>query len=187
VPSVVTLPRNEQALRLATALAHSAPGVTLRLTCANGERIAVGYGQLGPHLTPCQLRSALIAEPRQGMPRFADAVSGVELVSGLDHIGGGLYACGAGTAGTAGSQRWFATPLHHEQIVAITVDHPDDMPERFCAVNVLPDTELGVCTVRLVTTAEIAHRLDEIAFWLLSQCLVAELSMSVASSTHHRP
>ena len=182
--SVLTLPRKEQALRLAAALAHSAPGVTLGLACANGERIVVGYGRLGPHLTPCQLRSALIAEPRHGMPRFADAVTGVELVSGLDHIGGGLYACGAGTAG---SQRWFATPLPHEQIVAITVDHPDDMAERFCAVNVLPDTELGVCAVRLVTTAEIAHRLDEIAFWLLSQCLVAELSMSIDASTDHRP
>jgi hypothetical protein len=42
VLSLLTLPRNEQALRLATALAHTAPGVTLRLACANGERIAVG-------------------------------------------------------------------------------------------------------------------------------------------------
>jgi hypothetical protein len=184
VLSFLTLPRNEQALRLATALAHTAPGVTLRLACANGERIAVGYGRLGPHLTPCQLRSALIAEHRPGVPRLADTVTGVELVSGLDHIGGGLYACGAATAG---SQRWFATPLPHEQIVAIAVDHPGDVPERFCGVNVLPDTELGVCTVRLVTAPEIAHRLDEIAFWLLSQCLVAELLMSIDSTTDHRP
>lgn len=178
--SLLTLPTVTQSLHMAAALAHTAPGVVLRLDCARGEHLAVGYGRLGPHLTPCQLRSALVTAGRPGVPRLAETVAAVDVVSGLDHLGGGLYGSGNGAAG---SQRWFATALDQQAIAALASGHPVDVADHLCAVNVLPDSELGVCTVRMVAAPEISHRLDEIAFWLLSQCLVSELLESVDATS----
>ena len=179
---LLTLPSVIRSLHMAAALAHTAPGVVLRLVC-HGEQLAVGYGRLGPHLTPCQLRAALVAGGRPGVPRLAETITDVDIVSGLDHLGGGLYGSGNGAAGR---QRWFATALPHQTIVALAAARPVDVADALCGVNVLPDAELGVCTVRLVGAPEIAHRLDEIAYWLLSQCLVAELLASVDATSDHQ-
>jgi hypothetical protein len=181
---LLTLTPLTQALHMATALAHTAPGVVLRLDCTGGDTIAVGYGRLGPHLTPCQMRSALVGSGRPGVPHLAATVRDVDIVSGLDHLGGGLYGSGRGATG---SQRWFATPLPHHAVVAIAAEHPIDIPDELCAVNVMADSELAVCTVRLVAAPELTHRLDEIAYWLLSRCLVSELLDSLDAETHQRP
>lgn len=174
-------------LRLATVLAHTVPGVLLELTCCHGERIGVGYGNLGSQLTPCQLRGALLAPPELGIPRLADAVVAVEVVAGLDHLGGGLYQRGARPSastecrphdGSTG-ERWFASTLPHEQIGLLMQAAPIDLPHHLCAVRLVPDSELDVTAVRIGAASDSAvtspGQLDEVAFWALSVCMVAEL------------
>jgi hypothetical protein len=182
VLDLLTLSPTERSLHLAAALAHTAPGVRLRLHDVYGEHIHVGYGRIGPHLTPCQLRSALIRAERSGADRFATTIAGVEVAAGIDHLGGGLYARGTGAGG---GERWFATGLPHETIVTIAATHPDAVSEKLCAVHVIPDPDLGVSTVRVVAADQLGARFDELAYWLLSQCLVAELLASIAHTRDH--
>lgn len=163
-------------LRLAVALAHSVPGVVLNLTCANGEHVTVAAGLLGTHLTPCELRGALLAPPEPGLPRLVDAITCVEVAGGVDHLGLGLYA--RGPAGP-GSERWFVTTLTHPQIGELLSRAPADLPHAACGVRLAPDRDLGVTAVRVTATSTAcaaAGGLDEVAYWALSTCLVAELT-----------
>ena len=74
-------------MRLATGLAHAAPGSVLALSCINGDPLVVAQRRLDAQLTLCQLRAALLAPARPGVPRFADEVQGVAIEAGLQHIG----------------------------------------------------------------------------------------------------
>ncbi len=167
-------------LHVATTLAHTVPGVVLALTCCNGEQVSVGYGRLDAQLTPCQLRCALLAGSAPGVPSLADAVTGVEVASGLDHLGGGLYGRGVGLAG---SERWFVTTLTHTRVAGLIADTPHGLPHETCAVRLTPDPELGTTAVRVSAaghTPANPAELDEVAYWVLSACLVGELDESRA-------
>ena len=170
-------------LRFATVLAHTVPGVLLELTCCNGERITVGYGILGSQLTPCQLRGALLAPPGTGIPRLGDAVVAVDITSGLEHLGVGLYQRGGDLAA---GERWFGSTLPHEQIGGLMATAPPDVPHQSCAVRLVPDSELGVTAVRVAAASDHAlatsAQLDEVAFWALSACMVAELDVQRQAS-----
>jgi hypothetical protein len=169
----------DQQIRLATALAHTVPGVLVELTCSNGERLTVGYGVLGTQATPCQVRTALLVDAGPGAPRLVEAVTGVEIVKGLDHLGGGLYQRGG--TGPHPGERWFATTLAHDHVERLLAAAPVDLPHDTCSVGLSPDPELGITTVRVAARAHDATtttaQLDEVAFWVLSACLVTELDV----------
>ena len=63
--------RHDQ-LRLTACLAHTTPGVTVELHCSNDEHLIVAHHRLDVHFSPCELRTALLADDRLGVPRFAD-------------------------------------------------------------------------------------------------------------------
>ena len=61
-------------IRLATALAHTVPGVVLELRCCNDDVLTVAHRRLDAQLDPCQLRAALLAVRRAGRPHLSDAL-----------------------------------------------------------------------------------------------------------------
>ncbi len=54
-------------LREAACLAHTVPGVTLRLHCRSGAELLVSYSCLGADLDPCRLRATLVHERVHGV------------------------------------------------------------------------------------------------------------------------
>ncbi|MEO5900092.1 MAG: hypothetical protein ABIR68_08165, partial [Ilumatobacteraceae bacterium] len=82
---------DEDQLRLATALAHCIPGVTLGLQCMDGTELVVAARRLDAHLDPCQLRAALLVPARPGTARLAEKIAAAEVRLGLQDLGGGLY------------------------------------------------------------------------------------------------
>jgi hypothetical protein len=166
-------------LRLVACLAHVVAGVTVELGFDDGERYVAAHQRLDADLDPCQLRCAVL-EPRSlGTPRLVDALSSIEIVGGIEHLGAGIYRrhhpCGS-------EERWFLAELGHERLVELLAACPLDVPDELVAVDVMADTELGVSAVRLVVGhAADAWRIDEIAMWGVTACLVDELIGSAAS------
>lgn len=163
-------------LREAACLAHTVPGTTLRLrTMAGGRGMLVSRHCLGADLDPCALRAAVLARAGE---RLASVVVEVEVVSGVVHLGGGLYAR-TGDGGV--DERWFLTHLAQEQVVAVLAACPVGGPEGAqLDVVVKPDPELGLCAVRVTGGG---HTLDAVSMWALTACLVEELLVDVASAT----
>lgn len=172
------MPRHD-CIRLATCLAHTVAGVTIELTCCNGEHLVVAHHRLDAHFTPCELRTALLADMRPGVPRFADVVTAATITAGLRHVGGGLYE----RHSERGAERWFATLLDDQQLDDLLASNPFDLPDHAVDVRLLPDAALGVTAVCVVCDDDVALRLDEIASWALAACMVAEL----ISETHRNP
>jgi hypothetical protein len=158
-------------IRLAACLAHSAPAVTLNLVCRNEDRLDVTHHRLDADFSPCELRTALLADSEPGLPQFADVVTDATVTAGLRHLGGGLYE----RNGDRQSERWFATLLDHEQVVEVLESSPFDLPEHAVDVQLLPDRELGVTAVRIVCVGDFCGRVDEVAAWALAACMVVEL------------
>lgn len=162
-------------LREAACLAHTVTGVTFRLHVEVGRALLVSRHCLGADLDPCQFRAAMASRTGE---HLAGAVTDIELVAGLVHLGGGLYR----RTGEGGrDERWFVTRLHHERIVQLLGDCPVPPPESdLLDVVIKPDTELGLCAVRLAS-----HQpdlvLDHVAMWTLSSCVVDELLGDVAA------
>ena len=166
-------PRHASHCRVATALAHCIPGVTLEVTCSNGDRLLVAHHRLDAQLDPCQFRLAVLAEQTVGMPGLADVVVAAELRSGVDDLGAGLYQ----RVGDSGDERWFATTLGPLGVNEVFDTCELDMIEQAMTARILPDSCLGVTVVCLtVNHLPSAHRLDEVAAWSVAACLVAELT-----------
>lgn len=170
-------------LREATCLAHSVPGVSLRLVMASGAQILVSHGCLGASLDPCRLRSVLLAQSADAATATR-SVQHIEIVGGIVHVGGGLFQ-----RSTAEAERWFVTSLPHEAIVAIVGRCPVDdatIGGPSIAVSVKPDPALGLCAVR-VRDERPDHdtTLDATATWLLAGCLVDELIADTAGQPQH--
>lgn len=164
---------SDPALRLAACLAHTVPGVSLSLTCRHGGEVLVSYACLGAQLDPCQLRAGLLCPGVPGVPRLADVVVRVDVANGLLDLGGGLYER---SHPGAASERWFVTSLDHEHVVDLLRTGPTDLPDDAMAVTVKPDVGLGVCAVCIRCDDRLNQdRLDEVALWALSTCMVAEL------------
>jgi hypothetical protein len=162
--------RHDQ-LRLIACLAHTTPGVTVELVCNNDERLIVAHHRLDAHFGPCELRTALLADDRHGMPRFADVVTDATITAGLHHLGGGLFERHTDEH----AERWFATLLDHERVGEILADNEFEMPDHAIDVRLLPDRELGVTAVRVICEGAFAGRVDVVASWALAACMVDEL------------
>lgn len=156
-------------VRLAVALAHSIPGVRLQVSLRDATTVLVGAGCLGA-LTPCQFRSAIL-DPERGAT-LLDAIDQTEIAGGLADLGGGLYARGTG----ASSERWFATTLMPAAVGEALSDHPAGVPGDAFETILRADPELSAGAVGLKALHP-SHlgRLDEVAHWALTRCLVAEL------------
>jgi hypothetical protein len=166
-------------LRLVACLAHVVAGVTVELEFEDGERYVVAYQRLDAELDPCQLRCAVLELPSLGTPRLVEALNSIEVVGGIEHLGGGIYRrrhpCGS-------EERWFLAELDHGRLVELLAGCPLDVPDELVAVDVMADPELGVSAVRLaVEHADDAWRIDEIAMWGVTATLVDELIGSSAS------
>jgi len=184
-PNDPTLDRRLGHVREAACLAHVVAGVSLRIPLTNGEHLFVSHVCLGADLDPCQLRSALIVDRNHGLRLLSDTIIDAEIVSGLTHLGGGIYQRSA----AAFDERWFTSTLHPNQLVDTLRDCAHDEAAADSTpidVVVKPDTELGVSAVcvRCVDPTA-AGLLDEIAVRALATCLVAELVGDLDHTTHH--
>jgi hypothetical protein len=166
-------------LRLVSCLAHAVAGVTVELEFDDGERYVVAYQRLDADLDPFQLRCAVLGLRSLDTPRLVGALRSIEIVGGIEHLGAGIYRrhhpCGS-------EERWFLAELDHHRLVELLAACPLDVPDELVAVDVAADPELGVSAVRLaVERADHAWRIDEIAMWGVTACLVDELIGSAAS------
>ena len=157
---------------------HSVPTAAAVVATSTGDRLVVAHHRNDATLDPCQLRTALGAPWQPGVPHFADVVNSIELVGGLLDIGGGLYQR---THPTGADERWFATPLDPDRIVAIVATCPLHLPDGSVGVRVCADSMLGVCAVCVAAGPGFGYRLDEAAHWLHAACLVDELIESATS------
>jgi hypothetical protein len=162
-------------LCLATCLAHTVPGVTIELVFCNDEHVVVAHHRLDAHFSPCELRSALLADHQPGVPRFADLVTDASITSGLLHLGGGLYE----RRGDQGAERWFATLLDDVRLGDVFRSNPFDLPDHAVDVQLLPDPDLGATAVCVTCDDQNAGSLDEVASWALAACMVSELLADV--------
>lgn len=80
----------------------------------------------------------------------------------------------AGAAGDA--ERWFATTLAPVAVGETLADHPDGVPADAFETILRADHDLpvGAVGLRAVHPAFLG-RLDDVAHWALTRCLVAEL------------
>ncbi|HSM65966.1 MAG TPA: hypothetical protein VK860_06660 [Ilumatobacteraceae bacterium] len=157
-------------IREAACLAHTIPGVSLRLPLANDESLLVSRACIGADLDPCQLRSALIVDRLHGLRALTELIVGVEIVSGLVDRVGGIHERIA-PDGTA--ERWFTSELGPSALTATLSECPADP----CFdIVVKPDLELGLSAVCLRGHGDVStETMDETAFRAFSSCLVAEL------------
>ena len=164
-------------VREAACLAHVVPGVSLRIPLANGQHLFVSHVCLGADLDPCQLRSALIVDRNHGIRLLSDTIVDAEIVSGLAHLGGGIYQR---SAGATSDERWFTSTLHPDQLIDTLRDCAQDgaatVESAAIEVVVKPDADLGVSAVCIrCVDSTCAGLLDEVAVRALAMCLVAEL------------
>lgn len=171
-------------LREATSLAHTVPGVSLRLTTSSGHQLLVSHDCLGADLTPCQLRGASIASAVDpAMERFIASVVAVDFATGITHVGGGLHErCHPGAA----NERWFVTTLDDRAIADVLSGCPfEDADSDSLGVLIKPDLEMGVSVVRATgDVSDNALMLDDFAAWLMGAVAVEELlAVTAAEST----
>lgn len=170
-------------IREAACLAHTIPGVALRIPLSSGQHLLVSHVCLGADLTPCQLRSALIVGRTHDLRLLTDQITGAEVTSGLLHLGGGLYERGWDGL----DERWFTSTMDPALLAEELRACPDCGP---FDVIVKPDSELGVSAVcvRAIPGSPAATgdraALDATAWKALSACIVAELIASLDPATH---
>jgi hypothetical protein len=158
-------------IRLTTCLGHVVPGVTIELICSNDEHLIVASHRLDAHFTPCELRSAVLADRQPGVPRFADVVTSFSITAGMNHLGGGLYERRCEDR----DERWFATTLTHPEVDEVFGSSPFELPDNAVDARLMPDSQLGATAVCVVSDSDHSARLDEISSWALAGCMVAEL------------
>ena len=159
-------------LRLATALAHSAPDADLELTGC-GQRWLVSYGRIDATIDPCGFRRLVLTTMRGGRVGLLPAED-VQLTGALREIGGGIHE----RAGPDGTERRLATFLPPERVEALLVELPDSSGEAVheVAAHLCADVDLGVVVVTLSTAHPVLdHRLDVIAHHVAAVLLVEEL------------
>jgi len=160
------------ALSELACLAHTVPGVTLRLWSVGGQELLVSYACLGADLDPCRLRAALLAGHGVGVER-------IEIVAGVAPLGGGVYQR---THPGAAAERWFVSSLDAGTLAA-ALAACRDVPGFRTVVK--PDPELGVSAVCVVAEPGLsAGELDEVAVELLGTVLVEELLHQPLPTSH---
>lgn len=160
-------------LRSIACLAHTLPGITLVATTQTAGRFVIGRNRLDALMSPCQLRAALVAPIRPGVPSIHDTIVRCDVIGGAIDLGGGLYQ--PTHPGSTG-ERWFTTVLPFEVVIDAAERCPLDVPDDALDVVVTPDPDLGTCAVRISAThPRPVPQIDEAAFWLLAACAVDEL------------
>lgn len=164
-------------------LAHTIPGISFRIVAPTGDALLVSATCLAAELDPCRLRTAL-ATSHSG-PRLAMTAQRTELISGLVHVGGGLYQR---SHPQAAGERWFvvATPADRllDVVGRIRLDGPaaDEVD-----VTIGPDEALGLCAVRVRAESDTAcARIDDLAFSVLAACVVDEFLHDVGADVSER-
>ncbi|MEL6894426.1 MAG: hypothetical protein AAFP84_22745, partial [Actinomycetota bacterium] len=124
-------------LRLAAALAHTAPGAELQLFCGGGAQVTVSQHPAAD-MTPCQFRTILISLLSNGAPPSivhpAARITLVEIGGALVDLGGGVQRsrtlCGI-------EQRWITTSLPWSDVCDV-LDRagPEGLPDDAMNANV---------------------------------------------------
>lgn len=165
-------------LRSAACLAHTVPGVTLRVVTAT-DCFVVGRNRPDAHMDPCRFRMSLISPSRPCTPQIETVIGECDVLGGVVDIGGGLYQP---SLPASADERWFTTSLGCDQVCAIAETcTPEDRPDDAFEVTVKPDSGLGVCAVRCSQQRPGAP-LDDTAFRLLAACLAEEVMAAALSA-----
>jgi hypothetical protein len=184
-------------LRLAAALAHLVPPVTLTIWPLQGPSVVVSrLGRQQPDLSACTFRSMVAAvsageRPPLGLPWLFEvddlSVDGI----GVRHVGDGVVA----VEQCESQGRWWPTLLDAEALTSVVADaavgvledelvEPDVVARTEVAAHV--DVELGVTVVQLRTPpGPVVHerRCDSLARALSRSCVVAELLTGAGSGS----
>jgi hypothetical protein len=158
---------------MAVALGHSIPDATLRVRTSVGDAFLASSHHPSALMTCCQLRAAIVTPRHIGVPHVRDVLVDVELVGGAIDLGGGLYQR---AHPSTPDQRWFATTLDQDAVVALAECHTFDMPDDAIGVVLRPDVDLGATVVTMTAQPGHGFRLDEVSFWLLAACMSNELT-----------
>ena len=162
-------------LRLATALAHTVPGATMRVVCHSGQHVNVGVHP-GADLDACAMRKVVIASGRPEVRDCSELVADITVAGALQHLGGGVYRRVFDDV----EQRWLATLLPPETIAELLdLCGPAGTPDDAMHGCLKPDGDLAVtCLVITANSREYQHLLDEIAASASAAILVEELLRS---------
>lgn len=158
-------------LRLAAALAHTAPDADLQLLTP--ERLwTVSYEREDADIDPCTLRNLVVATMR-GCQLGLLPADRISLIGRLRPAGGGTFR----RTGPAGEERRLATFLTPARLSEMLDACPMDLPDDAVRADLKADDDLGV-TVANITACSPEHsrHLDELARWAASSCLVEELA-----------
>lgn len=192
-------------LRLAAALTHLVPPLTLTIWPVRGPSVVVSrLGRQHPDLSACTFRSMVAAAmagepPPVGLPWLLEvedlSVDGI----GVRHVGDGVVALEHGTDQVAGhgtgQGRWWPTLLDADALTSVVADaavgvlEEELVPAEVVArteVAAHVDTELGVTVVQLRTPpGSVVHerRCDSLARALARSCVVAELLTGAGSGS----
>lgn len=192
-------------LRLAAALTHLVPPLTLTIWPVRGPSVVVSrLGRQQPDLSACTFRSMVAAAmagepPPVGLPWLLEvedlSVDGI----GVRHVGDGVVALEHGTEQVTGQGtgqgRWWPTLLDAAALTSVVADaavgvlEEELVPAEVVArteVAAHVDTELGVTVVQLRTPpGSVVHerRCDSLARALARSCVVAELLTGAGSGS----
>jgi len=159
----------QEELRIAAALAHVVPGAALHLTLRQpihdvAELLVADA--LGADLHPCRFRAMVVAWRARG-DAMTEQIAGIAVAGGVVHLGAGVYE----RRGPEGRECWFATLLDSDRTIDLLSAMPGDHE---CDARVLPDTDLEVTVIRLMSTRADVH-LDDLAVRVVAACLSEEL------------
>ena len=163
-------------LRLAAALAHSAPDADLELA-GQRRRWLVSYGRIDATVDPCGFRQLVLTTMRGGRVGLLPAED-LRFTGALREIGGGIHE----RLGPDGAERRMATFLAPERVEGLLADLPGTAGEAVedVTAHLAVDVDLGVVVVTLGTAHPVLdHRLDVIAHRVAAMLLVEELLAAV--------
>jgi hypothetical protein len=164
-------------LRIAAALAHTVPGVTLQVTwCDDTTTLVSAHGN---GLRPCELRHLVSGAVRFRPGAFVGGMADVAVAGGLADLGSGVYATGCRQGVPV---RWLSAFLHPQTVKEIAEDcpHATDQLE----VSIHPDQDLGVTVVAIRTHGGDMAALDLTAAWLNTELLVREAMQELTTSDY---
>lgn len=176
-----------ESLRLSVALAHMAPGASVRVVHRDGTEL-VASACPAADVNICELRM-MVAAGRGSS--WSDLESWMEStgISGISAVGGSVQDCGNGLyrfrAGDR-EQRWFATTLSPAEIVEVLERiEADDSVNDVLDVTLKPDFALHV-TMVCIQAADRAldNRLTDPAMSVYGACLAEELTKSTLNDQH---
>lgn len=166
MPSSSSLDR----LRLAAALAHRLPNVTLELRCANGSVVTVG-SEPEHDLDPCHFRRMVVASAFPGAADLPSYLSVIRLLGAAD-LGGGLH----GTVAVDRADCWFATLLRPERVRELLHEAAAGVPEDQFEGGLTIDRDLAVTVIRLSgVERDFTELLQRLARPALYACMVEEV------------